>query len=776
MIHCCWQAASPDEEALVIAAAEMGLKFIGTELHRNPNRTISPSKMGAHSRRTSSAVRFKKQHKRTNSEVEQEMIAQAAKKRIILESPSIYPENNLTQNDPNAVEAIYQVDDVIEFTSDRKRMTVLCKYPNGRRFVISKGAETSMTDPLAAGGSTSEEITQVLRKVTDFACMGLRTLVFSSKEVSAEQYRTLLNNLQIARADTSNNRSEILKDAILEIENGMNLVGVTGVEDKLQDGVPEAIQKLADAGIQIWVLTGDKEETAVSVSKSAGHFPQNMTIIRVTDCQSKEETLRKLTEQNEGLESRLRLKRQNKEDLRKRLRKNLSRLSLRAKKPRLFSIAKWIKSFTPRGAIRRRNKKRGGAAGEPIGLVIDGKSLQHALNYEDDFLTLCMNCSTVLCCRLTPLQKSAVVGLVSEGIARSDPDGRAPVTAAIGDGGNDVSMILRADVGIGLHGKEGLHAVRSADYALPNFAFVSRLILVHGSLTYQRLSMMMLHFYMKCTAIITCDAFNERFSGWSDQAYFFTFYYTAFNLTMTSFISLVIGLQDQFFSQTKLMTLPKIYKSFSQDVNLRLRNLILFMTLGFWYGLCAYFVSYFLLGGGAGSPGIFWTVSYFVANDVDLTITSLGSYIYLWTSIMGSVLLMFRYFDCLSGIIYGLTIVCNVGVFYLVNHVLKYRTEAFYDDVIHIVACPNFWIGLFLNFGLALTPSLVQKMLSDWYWRIEERYAMQFTLKASATEVEHCSPTFVIETSVPVLKRSEDIWQSIEDTGEINQGFVTAYL
>ena len=89
-----------------------------------------------------------------------------------------------------------------------------------------------------------------------------------------------------------------------------------------------------------------------------------------------------------------------------------------------------------------------------VDLVISGKALESALQEtlgrRDNFATLAMRASCVICCRASPAQKAAMVGLVKE---------RGKVVLAIGDGGNDVSMIQEAHVGIGIHGNEGLQAV-----------------------------------------------------------------------------------------------------------------------------------------------------------------------------------------------------------------------------------------------------------------------------------------------------------------------------
>lgn len=132
-------------------------------------------------------------------------------------------------------------------------------------------------------------------------------------------------------------------------------------------------------------------------------------------------------------------------------------------------------------------------SGKNIALVIDGKTLVYILdkraNLQESFLKLSSKCSSVLCCRATPLQKSYIVKIVKEELKMH--------TLAIGDGANDVSMIQTADVGIGISGQEGMQAVMASDFAISRFKYLERLLLVHGHWNYDRLARMVLYFFYK---------------------------------------------------------------------------------------------------------------------------------------------------------------------------------------------------------------------------------------------------------------------------------------
>jgi phospholipid-translocating ATPase len=104
------------------------------------------------------------------------------------------------------------------------------------------------------------------------------------------------------------------------------------------------------------------------------------------------------------------------------------------------------------------------------------------------FRDIATECNAVLCCRMSPSQKKAIVKLVKTSTDK-------PMTCAIGDGANDVSMIQEAHVGIGIFGKEGRNAARSADYAFAKFKHLKRALLVHGYLYYTRAATLVLYLF-----------------------------------------------------------------------------------------------------------------------------------------------------------------------------------------------------------------------------------------------------------------------------------------
>lgn len=347
----------------------------------------------------------------------------------------------------------YKKLDIFEFDSTRKRMSVIVEDEDGNITLICKGADSEMRKLLATG-----KVNETYQHIDEYAGHGLRTLVVASRTLSREEYEATKKAIEEAR-QTMENRKEATSKAQAKIENNLNLLGATAVEDRLQDGVAETIEDLKKAGIKVWVLTGDKLETAVSVAYSCGLIDNSMT--------------------------RLHLSRQSNGD------------ACGEAIARYATVVQDI-DLTKEDA-------------QKCALIVDGRSLHLAMKFHlDKFRDVCERCTIVLCCRMSPIQKAEVVHMVK--MSKS-----APVTAAIGDGANDVSMIQEAHVGFGLMGKEGRQAVNSADFAFARFRFLRRVLLVHGNLFYNRVSTLIHYFFYKNVAFVTPQFLYSFYNAYSSQ-------------------------------------------------------------------------------------------------------------------------------------------------------------------------------------------------------------------------------------------------------------------
>ena len=344
----------------------------------------------------------------------------------------------------------YRVLNTLEFNSTRKRMSAIIRMPDGKIKLFCKGADSMIYSRLLPKAQ------QELRKTSAehlemFAREGLRTLCIAERDLDEEEYGEWSRDHDLA-AQAVKDREERLEEVADRIERDLILLGGTAIEDRLQEGVPDTIALLGEAGIKLWVLTGDKVETAINIGFSCNLLSNEMDLI-VFDQQDGD-----LEAAAASLDS------------------HLATFHLTGSDEELAAARLNHEPPEPTHAV-----------------VIDGESLKLVLhdNLRQRFLLLCKQCRSVLCCRVSPAQKAAVVQLVKAGLD--------VMALSIGDGANDVAMIQEADVGVGIAGEEGRQAVMSADYAIGQFRFLQRLVLVHGRWSYRRLAECIANFFYKVT-------------------------------------------------------------------------------------------------------------------------------------------------------------------------------------------------------------------------------------------------------------------------------------
>lgn len=414
----------------------------------------------------------------------------------------------------------YPILNTIEFNSSRKRMSAIVRMPDGRIVLFCKGADSVIYSRLKRGQQPE------LRKETAthlemFAREGLRTLCIAEKVLDEEEYYAWKKEHDMA-ATALNNREEKLEEVADQIEQDLTLLGGTAIEDRLQDGVPDTIALLGDAGVKLWVLTGDKVETAINIGFSCNLLNNDMELIRLqveedeTGETPEEVYLRSLDEA---------------------LDKHLQAFGMTGSDEELKHARKDHEPPAPTHA-----------------LVIDGFTLRWVLDdaLKQKFLLLCKQCKSVLCCRVSPAQKAAVVSMVKSGLD--------VMTLSVGDGANDVAMIQEADVGVGIAGEEGRQAVMSSDYAIGQFRFLQRLVLVHGRWSYRRLAEMISNFFYK-NMVWTFAIFWYQMYCDFDITYIFEYtYILMFNLFFTSIPVILMGVLDQDVDDAISLAVPQLYR------------------------------------------------------------------------------------------------------------------------------------------------------------------------------------------------------------------------
>uniref|UniRef100_A0A2K6EIA5 Phospholipid-transporting ATPase n=1 Tax=Propithecus coquereli TaxID=379532 RepID=A0A2K6EIA5_PROCO len=449
------------------------------------------------------------------------------------------------------------------FDSIRKRMSVVIRHPITDEInVYTKGADSVVMDlllPCSSDDARGRHQKKIRSKTQNFLNMyaveGLRTLCIAKRVLSKEEYACWLQS-HLEAESSVDNREELLFQSAIRLETNLHLLGATGIEDRLQEGVPETIAKLRQAGLQIWVLTGDKQETAINIAHACKLLDHEEEVITL-NAESQEACAALLDQCLRYVQSR---------GLHGTPEKTEGKVSV------------GFSPFCPTPACTASNPSPS--------LVIDGRSLAYALekNLEDKFLFLAKQCRSVLCCRSTPLQKSMVVKLVRSKLKA--------MTLAIGDGANDVSMIQVADVGVGISGQEGMQAVMASDFAVPRFRYLERLLIVHGHWCYSRLANMVLYFFYKNTMFVGLLFWFQFYCGFSASSMIDQWYLIFFNLLFSSLPQLVTGVLDKDVPAHVLLTKPQLYRSGQNMEEYRPQTFWLNMVDAAFQSLVCFFIPY----------------------------------------------------------------------------------------------------------------------------------------------------------------------------------------
>uniref|UniRef100_UPI0037E730A8 phospholipid-transporting ATPase ID-like isoform X1 n=1 Tax=Semicossyphus pulcher TaxID=241346 RepID=UPI0037E730A8 len=411
----------------------------------------------------------------------------------------------------------YELLAILDFNNVRKRMSVIVRSPEGKLSLLCKGADTIIYERLHQSCSKLMDVTT--EHLNEFAGEGLRTLALAYKDLDDEYFNQWKQRHHEA-STALDDREGKLDQLYEEIEKDLLLLGATAIEDKLQDGVPQTIEQLSKADIKIWVLTGDKQETAENIGYSCNLLREEMNEVFVVSGNSTEDV----------------------------------RQELRNAQTSMKPVSEEDSVFLPQGTLGNGVEviSEEMANGE-YGLVINGHSLAYALEHsmEQEFLKTACMCKSVICCRVTPLQKAQVVELVKKY--------KKAVTLAIGDGANDVSMIKAAHIGVGISGQEGMQAVLSSDYSFAQFRFLQRLLLVHGRWSYLRMCKFLRYFFYKNFTFTFVHFWYAFFCGFSAQTVYDEWFITLYNLVYTALPVLGMSLFDQDVNDVWSFQHPQLY-------------------------------------------------------------------------------------------------------------------------------------------------------------------------------------------------------------------------
>uniref|UniRef100_A0A7N6AB53 Phospholipid-transporting ATPase n=1 Tax=Anabas testudineus TaxID=64144 RepID=A0A7N6AB53_ANATE len=382
----------------------------------------------------------------------------------------------------------------VPLSHNRKRMSVVVRTPNGKLRLYCKGADNVIFDRLT---ETSQYKELTVAHLEQFATEGLRTLCFAYVDLEEGAYLEWLKEYN--RVSTVlKDRAQKLEECYELLEKNLLLLGATAIEDRLQAGVPETIATLMRADIKIWVLTGDKQETAINIGYSCRLVTHGMSLIIVNE-DSLDATRATLTAHCSSLGD----------------------------------------------SLRKENE---------LALIIDGQTLKYALSFElrQAFLDLALSCKAVICCRVSPLQKSEIVDMVKKHVKA--------ITLAIGDGANDVGMIQTAHVGVGISGNEGMQATNSSDYSIAQFSYLEKLLLVHGAWSYNRVTKCILYCFYKNVVLYIIELWFAFVNGFSGQILFERWCIGLYNVIFTALPPFTLGIFDRPCSQQNMLRFPQLYR------------------------------------------------------------------------------------------------------------------------------------------------------------------------------------------------------------------------
>ncbi|XP_024528142.1 probable phospholipid-transporting ATPase IA [Selaginella moellendorffii] len=588
---------------------------------------------------------------------------------------------------------------VLEFTSDRKRMSIICKDSSGRIKLFCKGADTVVMKRLSKNQDASIETT--VEHLEKFACSGYRTLCIAQRELDHSEYDHWAARF-LAASVALDEREEKLALLADSIERELVLLGVTAVEDKLQDGVSETVTLLAHSGIKIWVLTGDKLETAVSIGLTSNLLVESIHMFLLSEkcCKSIPQMLTNMLEEAQ--------------------------------------------------------KNAQAVDSTYMAVVIEGDSLAVALEEDNKlvFLELCQLCRTVICCRVSPIQKAKVVKILRE---------HGAVTLAIGDGANDMAMLQEADIGVGICGRQVMTAVYASNYAIAQFRYLARLLLVHGRWSYKRNRDSIMYAFYKNIVYVAGNCYIAFYSGYSGQPLYNIFLISTYNLFWTSLPTIAYAILNKDICETTILNNPQLYHETQKDRTWKFfRSFCLWFIAALWHSLIVFFYpsSGIPLGKGRrGGLANIGTTSYSMAVFIVNIKLATRMNFFPWVS---------------HAVLWGV----SIGLWLLFAFVLSFfwrRWQAFAELSgigSELVGSVKFWFVLLLGCGTALLPDMIMSVFRRHFFprdheiiqEMEHGWRSGVLKKASRRVVEQVTRSLTVRAvSLP-----QAIMQQVEQARQLS--------
>lgn len=521
----------------------------------------------------------------------------------------------------------FTIHGMLKFSANRKRMTVICEDAAGNLKLYTKGADSIIGTLLDS--SCNEEWKSTQACIKKYSEDGNRTLVMAGKTISRKEFEEW-GRIYKEACISLDEREKLIELSFASLESNLILYGCTSVEDQLQKDVPETIDRFIDSGIEIVILTGDKEETAVAIARTARIIHSDSDIMRISS------------------------------ENKKFIRHQLSKLMARS---------------TP--------KKK-------ISLVISGNSLSVALlNFPDLMAQALSQCQSVICNRATPSQKFAMVELAKRRLGK--------ICLAIGDGANDVSMIQKANVGVGIMGKEGSQAAQSSDIVIHEFRSLSTLVLIHGRYSYYRSCKVVYWTFLKNFVFVLPIFVFQFYSSFSSVPFLDPIVMLNFNIALTGLPPLIMGIFEKDIPESEVIRSPSTFASFLRDENFSLRRFVKYSLYGVFMGLMLFWIGFGVFHGSevldsSGHVSGIWVFGGFIGSAA-ITITNL--FFLLDGRNRSNIFIL----SCFVGIIvfHGL---------YLFYTVFPQVSPNMSGVPIHVYSSPAYWLFLPLVVTLLLFPTI----------------------------------------------------------------------
>uniref|UniRef100_K3WGR7 Phospholipid-transporting ATPase n=1 Tax=Globisporangium ultimum (strain ATCC 200006 / CBS 805.95 / DAOM BR144) TaxID=431595 RepID=K3WGR7_GLOUD len=715
-----YSASSPDEQALVSAAAHCNVRFV----HRTPSA-------------------------------------------MMIMEPGF--------DEPST----YKILHLLEFDSDRKRMSVILETPEGEIELLCKGADNVILERLTPTDDPAH-VDKVYDQLSLYAKCGMRTLCLAYKKLDRAEYAAWNTHYVSATSsmDELVKRRQGLPNAIdplmNEIEQNLTLLGVTAVQDKLQDGVPSTLQLLRQTHMKIWTLTGDKMETAINIGYACSMLTSKMEVLQVSseDYVAVARGLQDAAMRQEKLLAKSRASRLREAKRQRRMGRvtnatwyeqwkaslstflfgvSLKKKHSRGRLPIRQAGLRGSGTYSPvstleyddlegddaddsllwgSGPLAGFDTPNGSSSSLPsLALVIDGKSLEHALRprLRPLFYQVTKMCTSVICCRVSPKQKADIV----EFVRHYEPES---ITLAIGDGANDVGMIQAAHIGVGISGQEGMQAVNSSDYAIGQFRFLQRLLFVHGRWAYRRVTKLMSYMLYKNVTYVLTTFWFGCFCGFSGQPLILDVAAQSFNVLYTSLPLVLFAVFDQDISSQSASKFPYLYSLGQKNVLLTRKVFWPWILNGVWHSVIIFFISAWGFQGDLSlsthrvhHPA---TVS---SNGQEDGLITLGFVVFTNLVIVVNLKLVLETFMVTW---HFLTVVfASVALWFAVGTLISSPTSHFRQavgELTYLEHLPTFWALCFLVVTLSLMRDLLWKIVRrmnfpSTYHILQEREMLSMT-------------------------------------------------